>query len=106
MVRAGSLLQTLEPSAAWGAAQIAAVALRDLNGDGAPDLIAVLSTIQGAGPCSSSEFQVPFVALLNEDRFATVPETVLWGVPHGLSEDCVARRVTVSTVAQTLGGRL
>ncbi len=106
IVRGGSLLQALDASEARGHGAIVAVALRDVNGDNAADLIAVLSTMTGAGECSSTDLQFPFVALQRAGRFEAVPEALLRIVPQGLDEGCVAPRVTVSGVVRTLAGRL
>ena len=93
-------------AATWGSGTVQAIALRDLNGDNNLDLIAVLSQLHGAGPCSSTDDEFPFVALIGNGRFEAIPESALNAVDHGISEDCVASHGTVQSVTRALVDRL
>jgi hypothetical protein len=58
-LRKGQVAQVLDhPANAWNTEDIEGVAFQDINGDGVPDLVAVVSAMTGIGPTGAVPFSV------------------------------------------------
>ena len=83
------------PANAWAVDSVDAVALRDVDGDGVSDLIAIVSAMSGAGPGGAQAFAVAGFWLGTKDGTFRAD-------PRALSQLSGLRKITVRSVTRKL----